>query len=180
VIIEDRFSDRMVTSRCLLRPLDALNDANIIVKLASNSQVNRFMRSSFPQNPLLAHQWFYALSRLPIKKRGLVRAIVDRTNHQVMGVVTLAPRLRQKWVELGYWLGLPFWGRGLATEVVKKVLAVGCDQAGYRHFSAEVVASHVGSIRVLEKNGFHLASREFNVEIKPGLMAPVYGFELTL
>ena len=180
VIIRDRFKGDIVTERCVLRSLDDLEDAESIVQLASDPQDNRFMRGTFPETPLLAHQWFYALNRVPLKKRGLVRAIADPQNNQVMGVVTLVPRPRQRMVELGYWLGLSFWGRGLATEVVRQALRVGFEQAGYHHFLAEVVASHASSIRVLEKNGFKLQSRECNVELRAGLVAPVYCYGLKL
>ena len=61
-----------------------------------------------------------------------------------------------------------------------QALRVVCTQVGYHQFLAEVVASHASSIRVLDKNGFKLESRECNVELKPGLIAPVfcYGFKL--
>ena len=70
--------------------------------------------------------------------------------------------------------------RGLATEVVAQALRVGCTQAGYHQFLAEVVACHASSIRVLDKNGFKLESRECNVELKPGLIAFVYCYSLKL
>ncbi len=180
MVIQDRFEENILTSRCSLRRLDDLEDAEAIVNLASHPLVSRFMRGNFPETHLLAHQWFYALNRVPVKKRGLVRAIADRDTEQLMGVVTLVPRPRQRVIELGYWLGYQFWGRGLATEVVAQALRVGSMQAGYHQFLAEVVASHASSIRVLDKNGFKLESRECNVELKPGLIAPVFCYGLKL
>jgi RimJ/RimL family protein N-acetyltransferase len=51
---------------------------------------------------------------------------------------------------VGYWIGREFWGRGLATEALAEVAAI----VDARPLRAEVVASNVGSIRVLEKCGF--------------------------
>ncbi len=43
--------------------------------------------------------------------------------------------------ELGYWLGVEYWGQGYATESV-------------RGFKANVYKENVASAKVLEKNGF--------------------------
>jgi RimJ/RimL family protein N-acetyltransferase len=52
----------------------------------------------------------------------------------------------------GYWLAREFWGRGLATEALARLLAIDT----HRPLVAEVATNNIGSIRVLEKNGFRL------------------------
>jgi len=52
---------------------------------------------------------------------------------------------------VGYWLGREFWGRGLATKALAELVAE-LDRPVY----AEVAATNVGSVRVLEKCGFQL------------------------
>ena len=51
---------------------------------------------------------------------------------------------------IGYWVGRAFWGRGVATAAVRALL----DEIADRPLFAYVAASNIGSIRVLEKNGF--------------------------
>lgn len=51
---------------------------------------------------------------------------------------------------IGYWLGMKFWGRGLATAAVTEFV----EELDVRPLHAWVAASNVGSIRVLEKCGF--------------------------
>lgn len=51
---------------------------------------------------------------------------------------------------IGYWLGKNFWGKGIATQA----LALFLGQIPTRPLYARVVKDNVGSIRVLEKNGF--------------------------
>lgn len=56
--------------------------------------------------------------------------------------------------ELGYWLGRPYWGKGIMTKMVKEI----CDLA-FRRFSideifAEPYEWNAASCRVLEKAGF--------------------------
>jgi RimJ/RimL family protein N-acetyltransferase len=82
--------------------------------------------------------------------------------------VGVAGLKRESWIaqgerddlyEIGYWLGVPFWGRGLMTEAVKAILdhAFGpleqtCIVAGY-------FADNHASARVLEKLGFRETGR---------------------
>lgn len=52
--------------------------------------------------------------------------------------------------EIGYWIGRPFWGRGVATEAVRAFLEQDAHRPLYGH-----IANHNGaSMRVLEKCGF--------------------------
>jgi RimJ/RimL family protein N-acetyltransferase len=52
----------------------------------------------------------------------------------------------------GYWLGREFWGRGLATQALAGLLGI----EPHRPLVAEVATHNLGSMRVLEKNGFLL------------------------
>jgi RimJ/RimL family protein N-acetyltransferase len=52
--------------------------------------------------------------------------------------------------EVGYWIGREFWGRGIATEALRRFL----DIVTKRPLYAGVVRHNAGSIRVLEKCGF--------------------------
>jgi RimJ/RimL family protein N-acetyltransferase len=54
--------------------------------------------------------------------------------------------------ELSYWLGKEFWGMGIATQALSLFL----DVISVRPLYARVVKDNIGSIRVLERNGFEL------------------------
>jgi RimJ/RimL family protein N-acetyltransferase len=51
---------------------------------------------------------------------------------------------------VGYWIGKPFWGRGIATSALASLLT----EIEERPLYAYVATHNVGSIRVLEKCGF--------------------------
>ena len=80
----------------------------------------------------------------------LVRAIVS--DGEVVGNVLSFDRDGSRLV--GYWLGREFWGRGLATRALAEFLTV--ERA--RPLQAHVAKHNVGSLRVLEKCGFVVAS----------------------
>jgi RimJ/RimL family protein N-acetyltransferase len=52
--------------------------------------------------------------------------------------------------EVGYWIGREHWGRGIASEAVAAMMRLD----HHRPMHAGAAAHNLGSIRVLEKNGF--------------------------
>lgn len=57
-------------------------------------------------------------------------------------------------VEMGYWLGEPFWGRGFATRAVRASSEWAFDGYKVIRVFATVFSHNNASIRVLEKSGF--------------------------
>lgn len=58
--------------------------------------------------------------------------------------------------EVGYWIDKAFWGRGVATNALSRFI----EEDDVRPLSAHVAAHNIGSIRVLEKCGFNISSRQ--------------------
>ena len=56
--------------------------------------------------------------------------------------------------ELGYWIGVPYWGRGLATSAAAATLNFGFDTLGLQVIRAVCLADNAASLRVLAKLGF--------------------------
>lgn len=59
-------------------------------------------------------------------------------------------------VELGYWIAEPFWGMGIATEAVRQMTIHVFENFEINRIVAEVFEYNKSSMRVLEKNGYHL------------------------
>src|SRR4051794_28275206 len=59
-------------------------------------------------------------------------------------------------MEVTYWLGRDFWGRGLATEALQKMLHVVVD----RPIVGRAAADNIASIRVLQKCGFKIIGKD--------------------
>lgn len=56
--------------------------------------------------------------------------------------------------EIGYWLGVQFWGKGYATEAARAVIDHAFGELGYDTLLAGARVSNPASRRVLEKCGF--------------------------
>lgn len=57
--------------------------------------------------------------------------------------------------EIGYWLGQAYWGRGVASRVVRVLTEQALALPQITRVFAPVHADNPASMRVLEKNGFH-------------------------
>lgn len=70
--------------------------------------------------------------------------------------------------EMGYWLGEPYWGKGLMTEAVAKFTEYAFECFHLVRIYAEPYASNPNSCRVLEKAGYVLEGRLRSSVIKDG------------
>ena len=73
--------------------------------------------------------------------------------------------------EVGYWIGVPFWGRGIATEAVRLVTATAfARHPDLRRLYALPFASNPASARVLEKAGYQREGVMRQSAIKDGVV----------
>ncbi len=72
----------------------------------------------------------------------------------VVGQIASFPRDGRR--EVGYWLGRPYWGRGIASAALAAFLR--SEDTGTLH--ARVAKDHTASLRVLEKNGFTICGED--------------------
>ena len=56
--------------------------------------------------------------------------------------------------EIGYWVGAPYWGQGIATEAARAMIDFAFADVGYDMLVAGARVSNPASRRVLEKCGF--------------------------
>lgn len=56
--------------------------------------------------------------------------------------------------EIGYWLGRPYWGQGIMTNVVRTMTKYAMSQWNLVRVTADVFPTNLASARVLEKAGF--------------------------
>ena len=74
-------------------------------------------------------------------------------NDDLIGGVGLTPA-EDDFYELGYWLGVDYWGQGYATESVMEFLNYTKSNSPCEKLKANVFKENIASTKVLEKNGF--------------------------
>lgn len=80
--------------------------------------------------------------------------------------------------EIGYWLGVPFWGQAYATEAARAVIDYTFEEFGSAELRAGVRVVNPASRRVLEKCGFQWTNVELRRVLSLGCSVPVDRFRL--
>ncbi|WP_426153556.1 GNAT family N-acetyltransferase [Pseudomonas sp. DC3000-4b1] len=112
---------------------------------------------------------YYAIDGI---QRALDAAAADRANDRayayavraggvLLGRVNLSQVKRQHFhcAELGYRIGEAYLGRGIGSQAVALVMAEAFGPLGLARLQATVPPYNLGSIRVLERNGFQAFGR---------------------
>lgn len=129
------------------------NDAPRLAELADNEKVSRNLRDAFP-NPYTLDDARKFIERSNAKDPVTVFAI--EWDGEYVGNIGLAPgsdayRLS---AEIGYFIGEPYWNKGIATEAVNLVVDFGFNELGLVRIHTGVFEYNPASMRVLEKCGF--------------------------
>lgn len=140
------------TARLHLRPF-VPDDAPRVFTLASAPEVAATsLNIPHPYPEPLAAEWI--ASHPAEAKRGMhVFAITERASGLLLGGISLGITHRHNRAELGYWIGLPYWGQGFATEAVRAVIAWGFDVHKLNRIFAQHFDGNTASGRVMQKAG---------------------------
>ena len=68
--------------------------------------------------------------------------------------LTIQKDVYKKSAEIGYWIGEPFWGNGIATKAVELITEYGFNKLALNRVYAGVFEYNITSMKVLEKNGY--------------------------
>jgi [ribosomal protein S5]-alanine N-acetyltransferase len=80
-------------------------------------------------------------------------AITLRSDGRMIGGVGLRIVEQHQHAELGYWIGVPYWGNGYATEAAREMLRYGFEVLELHRIFASYFKGNDASGRILEKLG---------------------------
>jgi len=150
----DREFPSLTTERLRLRA-PHMDDAEVFRALLSIPEVTRY--SNWPDAPKKPYgertmQW---MSKLHASRSGCAWIIEDGASGALIGAIRFN-HFERKWKvgEVGYELHPEFRGRGLMTEALRAVVAVGHQAFGLNRIEAWTLPGNGASDRVLEKAGF--------------------------
>lgn len=87
-------------------------------------------------------------------------AVFLRDGGQMCGGVGLRPASQHQHAELGYWIGVPYWGNGYATEAARELLRYGFENLKFHRIYASHFKNNLASARVLKKLGMSYEGRQ--------------------
>jgi RimJ/RimL family protein N-acetyltransferase len=157
---------RLSLRSCEVRSWQA-SDLASLVEHANNRKIWINLRDRFP-SPYTARDGkaFIRLAR-GMSPETFFAIAVDGDAVGGVGFV-LRDDVERVSAEIGYWLGEPFWGRGIATEAVRAVSRHAIEEHGLTRLFALPFAFNTASCRVLEKAAYTLEARLRRSAIKDG------------
>jgi RimJ/RimL family protein N-acetyltransferase len=125
-------------------------DVKAVASLANDRRIaENTARIPHPYRVDDAKEWF-ASANTPSGEIVFLIALADET---VIGACGIA-KLDGVTPEIGYWLGVPHWGKGYATEAVRALIDYAFGDLDHGALSAGARVTNPASRRVLEKCGF--------------------------
>lgn len=146
------------TERLQLRPLE-MADAPRIQELAAAREVAEMtLRIPHPYEDGMAEAWITEIAEAAGKGERVVFAVAIDSGG-LIGAAGLEVEPAHRRAELGYWIGVPYWNRGFATEAARAVTDYGFRDLDLHRIYATVFPKNPASARVLEKIGMALEGR---------------------
>lgn len=163
----------LVTERLVLRPPHA-DDVQELAELANNRRVAEMLaRMPYPYTRADAQQ-FVEGSRSR-KHGGCHYAIALAGNGSFIGCAGLDER--QYGLELGYWIGEPYWCMGYATEVAHALVDLAFRVTEIDKLSVSCRVINDASRRVIHKCGFQYAGQGMMDSLVAGCV-PIERYQL--
>lgn len=153
-------------SHATIRPW-RLQDAPSLARHANNRRIWINLRDGFPHPYTQDHAVSYIEMATGNKPETLFAICID--DEAVGGIgFTIKSDVERLSAELGYWLGEPFWGKGIVTEAVSATTRYAMQQFGLVRIYATPFRTNPASARVLEKAGYTLEGRMRKAVFKDG------------
>jgi ribosomal-protein-alanine N-acetyltransferase len=134
-----------------------MSDAECLAKYANNARIAANVRNVFPHPYTFADARHYIDCCADGDESGrFLRAVVFQG--EAVGAIGCLTQedVHCKSGELGYWLGEPFWGRGIMTASVNLLCEWVFQNTDLVRVFALSFDYNIGSMKVLEKAGFQL------------------------
>lgn len=90
------------------------------------------------------------------KKQTLKQSFGIQYKEELCGVISLIAQndVYSKSAEIGYWIGVPYWGKGIATRALELITEYGFKELNLIRIYAGVFDYNIASMEVLKKNGY--------------------------
>ena len=150
----------------IMRPWRAGNE-EALARYANNRNVWINLRDSFP-HPYTVEDAI-AWVQLQKDKEPLQNFAIATADEVIGGIgIKLQEDVHRGSAEIGYWLGEPFWNRGITTRALEALTGYAFANFDLVRLYATVFEWNPASARVLEKAGFTYEARLRKSVIKDG------------
>lgn len=146
----------------ILRTFKEGDEASLALN-ANNYNIWITMRDMFPHPYTYDDAVQFVKQNLSHNKA--LNFVID-VDGDAVGVIGIIPGedIYRKTVDIGYWLGEQYWGKGIVSEAIKWLVAYCYSNFEINKIAASCFSTNKASIKVLEKCGFiHEATRKQHI-----------------
>ena len=159
---------RLELERCVVRSFRK-SDAASLAGNADNRKVWRNLRDRMPFPYRLEHARDFIAMATRAEPETSFAIAVEGTAVGSVGLV-LQDDIHRFTAEIGYWLGEPFWGRGITSDAVAATTLWAIETFSLTRVFAVPFTTNAASCRVLEKAGFELEGTMRRSALKDGVL----------
>jgi [ribosomal protein S5]-alanine N-acetyltransferase len=135
------------TPRLILREWTESDVPELVPLIGAREVAETTLRIPHPYQEEHARKF---IASLP-KENELRLAIRLRSDGRLLGGIGLHPQVEHQRAELGYWIGVPFWGNGYATEAARELVRYGFETLKLNRIFAGHFEGNPGSRAILLK-----------------------------
>lgn len=161
-----------INNQIQLTPFEPNDKANLLRYMNDPILYANTLRVPNPYTEADAENWL-ALTKKEVEEHGFpINWAVRSMEHGLIGGIGsfLHTGLDGHRDEIGYWLALPFRGKGMMTEIVQKFCQYLYEsRPALVRIEAKVFAHNPASVRVLEKAGFEQEGFAKKLHLKNGV-----------
>ena len=130
-----------------------INDALVLAKLLNNKHVWNNLQDSLPYPYTEADAEFFI--NLNTNNNQMINFAItfDKDFCGVIGIKRQED-IHRKSVELGYWIGEPYWHKGVATKAIEIMTTLAFEKENINRIFARVFENNMASMKALLKNNY--------------------------
>lgn len=141
---------------CIIRPW-RIEDAKDLAQMLNNKNILDNLRDGLPY-PYTEEDAKYYITAMLSADKTKTFAFAITIEDKVIGSIGIfrCENIHFRTAEMGYYIGEPYWGRGITTSAVRQACSYVFEHTNIIRVFAEPFAHNAASCRVLEKAGFVL------------------------
>lgn len=147
------FSPTLSTPRLILRPF-VLTDAPEVRRLAGDRAIAATtLLIPHPYEEGMAEEWIATHAATFESGTGVTFAITSKADGTLIGAISLMDITAGHQAEIGYWIGVPYWGQGYCTEAARAVIEYAFNTLGLVRIHAHHFSRNPASGQIMRKLG---------------------------
>ena len=157
------------TPRLILRPHVPEDAAELIRHLSEKSVADGTLSVPHPYPPERAAAYIAEQPERHASGKGVSWALTMRDDGRLVGSIGLTLTRAHRRAELGYWVAKDEWGKGIATEASRAVIAYAFDALDLHRVDAHHYVENPASGAVMRRTGMQYEGRLRQVVWRDGV-----------